>query len=103
MFSFSIKETDNAIEVIFAGDLDIEGTEVVENELIPALNNCQRVNIDFTDVPFVDSSGMGLLLDLVQTLKEKGTIVTITKVSEEVMDVFDLLQIPEILGSDVFV
>lgn len=46
---------------------------------------------------------MGLLLNLVQTFNDKGTKVTISNVKDEVMDVFDLLQIPEILGDGVFV
>ena len=46
---------------------------------------------------------MGLLLNLVQTLNEAGTKVIVSNVREEVMEVFELLQLPDILGDDVFV
>ena len=46
---------------------------------------------------------MGLLLNLVQTLKETGTKVIVSNVREEVMEVFELLQLPDILGDDIFV
>jgi anti-anti-sigma factor len=103
MFKYSTTEVGEHLEVKLAGDLDIDGTEVVEEELIPTLEKYKSVNVNFENVPFVDSSGMGLLMNLVQTLKEKGVKVTISNVRQDVLDVFELLQIPEILGEEVFV
>lgn len=103
MFRFSMKEVNEKLEVKLEGDLDIEGTEMIEEELIPAMEKYKVVNVNFEEVQFIDSSGMGLLLNLVQSLNGKGTKVTIANVREEVMEVFELLQIPDILGVDVFV
>ncbi|MDZ5711462.1 STAS domain-containing protein [Jeotgalibacillus haloalkalitolerans] len=103
MFLYEIKQEGSHVLVIFEGDLDIDCTETVEDELIPALTNYKSVTIEFEKVEFVDSSGMGLLLNLVQSLKDEGITVRIRQVREEVMEVFDLLQIPEILGRKIFV
>jgi anti-anti-sigma factor len=103
MIKYSIHENEDHLEVKLEGDLDIDGTEVVDEELIPRLEKYKTVNIDFEHVPFVDSSGMGLLMNLVQSLKEKGTKVTISNVKQDVYDVFELLQLPEILGEGVFI
>jgi anti-anti-sigma factor len=103
MIRFSLNPVEEHLEVILEGDLDIDSTEVVEEELIPKLASEKAININFENVPFVDSSGMGLLLNLVQTLKETGTKVIVSNVREEVMEVFELLQLPDILGNDVFV
>jgi anti-anti-sigma factor len=103
MIRYSYNEAKDHLEVKLEGDFDIEGTEVVEEELIPAMLNYKTVNIDFENVPFVDSSGMGLLINIVKTLKEKGITVTISKVREEVFEVFEIIQLPEILGEGVFV
>lgn len=103
MFSFSLSHLNNKAIIKLTGDLDIDGTKIVEGELIPVLEKYELVDLNFHNVPFVDSTGMGLLLNLVQTFNDKGTKVTISNVKEEVMDVFDLLQIPEILGNGVFV
>jgi anti-anti-sigma factor len=101
--NFSISRLDNKVEVRLEGDLDIEGTEVIEDELLPSLIKYKSVIINFKDVLFVDSTGMGLLINLVNTLQEKGSIISIVNVREEVMEVFDLLQLPEILGKGCFV
>ncbi|MCL7746711.1 STAS domain-containing protein [Halalkalibacter alkaliphilus] len=103
MIRFTKSETNENLELKLEGDLDIESTEVVELELIPIMEQFKAVSINFKEVPFIDSSGIGLLLNAVQSLDEKGIKVTITDVREEVMDVFDLLQIPEIVGDGVFV
>jgi anti-anti-sigma factor len=103
MIKFSFFSENNKVDINLNGDLDIDSTEIIEEELIPLLNNYLRVRINFADVPFVDSSGMGLLVYLVQTLNDKGTNVEILNVREDVMEIFDLLQIPEIFGENVFV
>ncbi|NRD80157.1 STAS domain-containing protein [Bacillus sp. BRMEA1] len=84
------------------GDMDIEITEVMEEELIPALQKAQEVELNFAAVSFVDSTGIGLLMNLVQHLKEREILVKITHLSEDIYEVFDLLQIPDIIGRDVF-
>ncbi|MBM7577767.1 STAS domain-containing protein [Jeotgalibacillus terrae] len=103
MFSYEIEQESERAKVTFEGDLDIDCTETIEDELIPALTGYKSVIIEFGAVEFVDSSGMGLLLNLVQSLKDEGVSVYIRRVREEVMEVFDLLQIPEILGRHTFV
>jgi anti-anti-sigma factor len=103
MIDFVLNEVqESSLDIILKGDLDIESTEVVEN-LLPSLEKYKAININFEKVPFVDSSGMGLLLHVVQSLSEKGVKVMISNVKEDVFIVFELLQIPEILGKDVFV
>ncbi|WP_066060041.1 STAS domain-containing protein [Robertmurraya korlensis] len=91
------------LTVDLIGDLDIDSTELVEEKLIPVLEQYRKINLVFTNVPFVDSSGMGLLLTVVHTLQEKDIEVSISNVREDVMEVFDILQLPEILGEKVFI
>ncbi len=103
MLKFSLNPKEEHVEVILEGDLDIDSTEVIEEELIPALEkNYHFVKLNFEHVPFVDSSGMGLLMNVVHTLKASEGKVKVINVKDEVMEVFDLLQLPDILGEDVF-
>lgn len=103
MLKFSINEMDSRGIVNLVGDLDIEATEIINDDLIPCLLDFQMIQLNFEHVPFVDSSGMGLLLNIVKRLKEQNIEVTISDVKEEVYEVFDLLQIPEIVGEETFV
>jgi anti-anti-sigma factor len=103
MLTYALLKADENLQVALKGDLDIEGTEIIKDELIPKMLTYKKVNIDFENVPFVDSSGMGLLMTLVQTLEENETNITIANVQKDVFEVFELLQIPEILGEAIFI
>ncbi|MCY7692157.1 STAS domain-containing protein [Bacillus altitudinis] len=101
MILYSAEEKNGDLEVKIQGDLDIDSTEIFDEQLLPLLENYQTVNLNFEQVPFVDSSGIGLLMNTVQSLGEKGTKVTISHVQKEVKDIFELLQIPDIFGDGV--
>lgn len=102
MLTYSFIEEEDYLQIKLKGDFDIEGTEIINEELVPKMLTHKNVDIDFEHVPFVDSSGMGLLLSLVHILIEKSTYVTISNIQKDVYEVFELLQIPEILGKEIF-
>ncbi|MFD2372149.1 STAS domain-containing protein [Brevibacillus sp. GCM10020057] len=103
MFTYEIIQEEAKSIVKINGDLDIDVTEIMQDEIAPALMERKDIEIDFSNVPFVDSSGIGLLITLINELREAGSQIAITKVSPDVMHVFSLLQLPEILGHDIFV
>jgi anti-anti-sigma factor len=101
MFAYQLVESDLKSTISFDGDLDIDVTELMEEEITPRLRKSVEVDIDFSSVHFVDSSGIGLLISLVQSLSDWGTKVRIYHLNEDVKLVFDMLQLPDILGPDV--
>ncbi|MGP4040515.1 STAS domain-containing protein [Gracilibacillus sp. D59] len=103
MLEYHLEKTEDNCNVLLHGDLDIESTELVNDELIPQLQSESIICLNFKDVHFVDSSGMGLLIQLVNQLKEEEQVVKIVKVKDDILEVFELLQIPEIIGENVIV
>ena len=94
MFSYSLDQLNGKTYVRFVGDLDIEVAELMETEIIPSLQTNTNIEFDFQEVPFVDSTGIGLLLNLIETVKKSGqnVQVKIKNVQPLVKDVFDMLQ-----------
>ncbi len=78
------------------GDLDTKGALVIE-DLINSLieENWLNIVLDFEQVPFVSSAGVGVLLGLVSTLREKGGEVYFTNLSPKVKSVFGLLNLDD--------
>nr|WP_106783636.1 STAS domain-containing protein [Lysinibacillus timonensis] len=104
MFSFNIIEQDEKLKVSLVGDLDIEATEIVEDELSFQLQDTSgQVELDFQQIDFVDSSGIGLLITIISILKESNRNPTIINLNEDVKQVFQLLQLEEIFGKGVLV
>lgn len=102
MFTYEIIQEKSKSIVKFNGDLDIDVTEIMQDEIAPALRESADIEFDFSNVPFVDSSGIGLLITLIHELLDAGNRVAVTNISPDVMQVFSLLQLPEILGYQVF-
>lgn len=104
MFQYNMQNNDGKLIVTLEGDLDIEATEIIEEDLIKEiLHSTGEVELSFRNIDFVDSSGIGLLITLAAVLKENDRVLTISNLKEDVRTVFELLQLDEILGKDVVV
>jgi anti-anti-sigma factor len=103
MFKYSLTQEADKANIVLHGDLDIDVTEMMEEEIAPQLMNFNHLEFDFSEVHFVDSSGIGILISLVQKLTDNGAKVRIDRLNEDVKLVFGMLQLPEILGPDVLV
>jgi anti-anti-sigma factor len=103
MFSYELIESNEEAVIYFKGDLDIEVTEIIEEQVIPLLKYYKKVDINMSEVFFVDSTGIGLLINLVETLRntESGIKVTVSNIHPQVQEVFELIQLKEILGEEV--
>ena len=78
------------------GDLETKGALVIEdliNNLVE--ENWLNVVLDFEKVPFVSSAGVGVLLGMVSTLRDKGGEVYFTNLSPKVKSVFGLLNLDD--------
>jgi anti-sigma B factor antagonist len=102
MFSYELVQDGQDATIYFKGDLDIEVSEIMER-MIQALQFFKTIHINLTEVPFVDSTGIGLLIHLVNTLKQENKDVMISGVQPEVEEVFEIIELEEILGKEVFI
>jgi anti-sigma B factor antagonist len=78
------------------GDLDTKGALVVEDLINQLLEeNWLNVVLDFDQVPFVSSAGVGILLGLVSTIRDKGGEIYFARLSPKVKSVFGLLNLDD--------
>lgn len=102
MLKFETYERDQQMQVDLEGELDIDSTELIQDELLPRILDSKSISISLEKVPFVDSTGIGLLIEMVKQVRDTNGKIIITKVQKDVEEIFELLQIDEILGEDVF-
>lgn len=78
------------------GDIDTKGALVME-DLLNQLLEQRMLNIvlDFEKVPFVSSAGVGILLGMVNTLRDEGGDVLFKNISPRVSSVFRLLNLDD--------
>jgi anti-sigma B factor antagonist len=88
------------IEHVDRGVLSLHGPLTMEN-VSPFLNAIRRENartviLDFSGVPYVDSSGLGSLVSAYTSCQKAGRRVALTGVNKRVMKVFEITKVEEI-------
>lgn len=76
------------LEVALAGRLDTKTAPELEAAL-GDLAGIERLSLDLGGVPYVSSAGLRVLLSAQKTMNRQGSM-TISRVCEDVMDVFDM-------------
>ena len=85
------------------GELDISTIDLFRTSVENVQNNVNQVMLDFNDLKFVDSTGVGGLVQAVKKLREQNLQILVKNISLEVFEVLDLLGIPELLGEETFI
>jgi anti-sigma B factor antagonist len=88
---------DNGVtRIALSGDLDAKGALALENLMRELLEKeIHNIALDFEDVHFVSSAGIGMLLGLTSTMRDEGGEVWLTRVSQQVVSVFALLNLDD--------
>ena len=74
LFSVRVeRREDDCFDLIVSGELDILTAPTLESSLSDALeDDGARVTLDLTDVTFIDSCGLVVLISLAQRSQDKG-------------------------------
>lgn len=87
----TIEEVDGKIVATLVGDLDTAAAQETEMALQPLLH-CEGkdIIIDCTDLEYIASSGLRILLSILKQAKIVGSRVVLKNVNEVVYDVLSL-------------
>ena len=88
----SYKKIKDSLYLSFNGDLDHCCAEKIRGGLDKLIteNKCSRVIFDFSDLNFMDSTGIGLIIGRYKLLKERNVQVYISNPSESVDKILKL-------------
>ena len=80
------------------GEIDTANAADIHAELIEAvIAGAGDVVLDLGDVTFIDSSGLGLLVEVAAEVHELGGHLTLVAGPPHVMRIFDVLHVDELL------
>ncbi len=81
-----------------AGELDMETGPQLQDYLREFVDaGARRLVLDFTDVPFMDSSGLGLLVDVVKLLRDRNGRLCLAAVQDPVRNVLVLSAVDQVV------
>lgn len=87
----TVEEKDGVITVVFEGRMDTKSTPEVEEDLKPLFDSeSQEIVIDCSNLEYVASSGLRVLLSIAIDSQSKGKHVTIKGINSFVSNLFEM-------------
>lgn len=91
-----VKDGDT-LTVSLNGRLDTVTASELEKELQGALEGIKKLVFDLTDLAYISSAGLRILLSCQKTMNRQGEMI-VRGAGEDVMDIFDLTGFSDILN-----
>ena len=95
----NIKKKESETMTIFSltGTLDTNTAPQLEEVLIPEFEKVKHIELDFSELEYVSSAGLRVLLMGTNTAEAKDSKFEISGVSEEIMEIFEMTGFSDIL------
>ncbi|MDD4492885.1 MAG: STAS domain-containing protein [Eubacteriales bacterium] len=90
--------SDGKTALLLDGRLDTTTAPQLQEVLIPEFDTSKDIVLDFNALAYVSSAGLRVLLMGQKTATAKGGSMTITGVSAEIMEVFEMTGFSSILN-----
>ncbi len=79
-----------------SNSIDISNIEELKEVLNKAIEEGnKKILVDFSNITYIDSSGLGGLMDAMKQLKEKGGELGILSISKDVLEVFTATKVAQ--------
>jgi len=86
-----IKKHENETTILnIQGKVDSVSAPQLEEILLPTFNEAEQVILDFSEVTYVTSAGLRVLITGHEAAQARGASMTLRHVSEDVMEVLDM-------------
>ncbi len=92
------KKLENSkLTLALDGRLDTTTAPQLQEVLIPAYDESNDITLDFTKLAYVSSAGLRVLLMGQKEAKKRDSSMTLTGVSEEIMEVLEMTGFADML------
>lgn len=96
--NIEVRDSDAVISVKVNGDIEMMTIKEFKEKLLELGQSADKdIELDLSEVEYIDSSGVGVLISLLKLQKKKDKVLQIKKASQKVMNVLKLSSL-----SDVF-
>lgn len=95
----TIKIYKDTLIVFLSGDVDQHKVSSIKDEIDYQIKQCKTRNLifDFSEVEFMDSSGIGMVLSRYKNLTSTNGQLSLSGVSENTMKLFDMVGLRKII------
>ena len=96
---YETDQRDEAATVRIHGDLDMSGMLRLEQELTRLIerDRVRELTLDLREVTFIDSTGLGLIINTDQSARQEGFALRLVRGPREVHRVFEMVGLADVL------
>ena len=81
---YKVTDNENVSTVFLTGEIDMDVADEVREIVFPLIDAGKEVHLNLKDVPYIDSSGISIIIESNQRAREKNTKVELKEVSQPV-------------------
>ena len=81
---YKVTDIENVSTVFLTGEIDMDVADEVREIVFPLIDAVKEVHLNLKDVPYMDSSGISIIIESNQRAREKNTKVELKEVSQPV-------------------
>ena len=96
--SYKVTEEGGISIVHLDGEIDMDVTEKAKEVIFPHIEAGKEVHLNLSNVQYMDSSGISVLIESHQKALEKGTKLIVKDVSKSVLKVIMMAKLEQILN-----
>ena len=96
--SYKVTEEGNIVTIHLDGEIDMDVIEKEKEVIFPHIDAGKEVHLNLSQVQYMDSSGISVLIESHQKALEKNTKVIIKDVSKSVLKVIMMAKLEQILN-----
>ena len=98
--SYKVTEEGNIATIHLDGEIDMDVTEKAKEVIFPHIDAGKEVHLNLSNVQYMDSSGISVLIESHQKALEVGTKVILKEISKSVLKVIMMAKLEQILNLD---
>lgn len=84
-----VDKNNDVLDIVLDGRLDTTNAPQVESEIGKITDDIKKVNIDLSDLSYIASSGLRVLLSILKQVKKNGGTVVLQNPSEPIYEILE--------------
>lgn len=100
----SREELSDGYYVRLSGDIDMSRSPEIRNELLGIVGeDCDRLVVDMTDVPYIDSSAVATFVEVLQYQRDRERKMVLCGLSRRVLSILQIVRLDRVftIAADV--
>ena len=96
--NYNIVEEQDVIKISLEGDLDAYSSDDFKEAVLNALSDPKDIELNATKLDFIDSTGLGSLISIYNSIKEQNKNISIEGIKPNVKQIFEITELNKLFN-----